>query len=113
MIIDISKPIECMDVHTGNRYKVVGINLPVGSPSGKDFTIEVSDGEYEWRSVEEVQLIGNVQKTRIGKISRTEYIVNKCFDCKHEQIIPNGIDGKRCEKCDGFLRPIRIMKGGE
>ena len=28
-------------------------------------------------------------------------IVFKCLQCGYEQIIPNGIDGKRCEKCCG------------
>lgn len=42
-----------------------------------------------------------------------EKIVFKCLQCNHEQIIPNGIDGKRCEKCCGPIRPIRFLKGGE
>lgn len=54
----------------------------------------------------------SVQRGLVSSMGK-EKIVFKCLQCGYEQIIPNGIDGKRCEKCCGPIRPIRFLKGGE
>jgi len=35
-----------------------------------------------------------------------DILVFKCLDCNGEMYIENGLDGLRCYKCDGIIRPI-------
>lgn len=62
MVVDMSKPIECIVLKTGRKYKIDSINFPLGSPSGKDLTIMAEPGIYEWYSINEVQIISNIER---------------------------------------------------
>ena len=36
----------------------------------------------------------------------TDILVFECLECGGELFIENGIDGLRCYKCDGMIRPV-------
>lgn len=60
MIIDLSKELYCKDKDDRKLYKINSIHFPLGSPSGKDVSIEVEDDLLEWRSVDDVEILSNV-----------------------------------------------------
>lgn len=41
-----------------------------------------------------------------NKKSSKENILYQCLECKRHRVIKNGIDGSRCNYCDGHLIPI-------
>lgn len=60
MIVDLSKELYCKDKDDGKLYKINSIYFPLGSPSGKDISIEVEDDLLEWRSIKDIEIISNV-----------------------------------------------------
>lgn len=60
MILNIRKDIYAKDKEDGKIYKITGIFLPLGKPSGKDITIEIEPDLDEWRTIDEIELIPNV-----------------------------------------------------
>ena len=36
----------------------------------------------------------------------TDILVFECLECGGEMYIENGLDGLRCYKCDGMIRPV-------
>lgn len=54
--VDITQPIFATDKFDGSVHRVTAIYFPLGSPSGKDITIDAGDGTDEWRSIDEVVL---------------------------------------------------------
>ena len=60
MKIDINKPLYCIDKETGEKFLVDGIFFPLGKPSGKDITIRVEEDTVEWRWINEIEIINNI-----------------------------------------------------
>ena len=60
MKIDINKPLYCIDKETGEKFLVDGIFFPLGKPSGKDITIRVEEDTVEWRCIDEIEVIHNI-----------------------------------------------------
>lgn len=45
-----------------------------------------------------------------NKSSEVENVLHKCVDCKKHRVLKNGVDGKWCEFCNGFLEVVRLTK---
>lgn len=58
--IDINKPLYCIDKGTGEKFLIDAIFFPLGNSSGKDITIEVEKGLSEWRTIDEVKILNNI-----------------------------------------------------
>jgi ribosomal protein L37AE/L43A len=36
----------------------------------------------------------------------TQFVVYECLDCQNKIFIENGVDGYKCNKCNGVIDPI-------
>lgn len=58
MLIDIYKPLYCIDKDTGEKHNITAIFFPLGKESGKDITIDTGESD-EWRAIDEVEILNN------------------------------------------------------